>query len=150
MYKESKAFQFICFNDEICTLIVILLLKYFVLFKQADVSIAYIIFLFSNLFCFKIFLFCFSFDNKWSARKWYRGTLKFSEHTPECDLNTHECDFSTKSVFSHAGVWFSHAWHARVWFLHAECDFHTQIVYHTHECDFDILCVIFTPIRMDF
>jgi hypothetical protein len=65
----------------------------------------------------------------------------FSEHTPECDFNTHECDFSTQSVIftrwsvisTRIGVVLTN-WSMistrRVQFSHAKCDFNT------YECNF--------------
>jgi hypothetical protein len=49
------------------------------------------------------------------------------------DENTHECNFWTQNVIS---IRTSVIYVCRVWFLHAECNFHTLYDVETHKSDF--------------
>jgi hypothetical protein len=70
-----------------------------------------------------------------------------------------ECQKNTLSAISthrveipptHTSVILTWLWHARVWFIHAECNIYTQYDFDRHECDFNTLESDFNTQKIDF
>jgi uncharacterized membrane protein YwzB len=69
---------------------------------------------------------------------WTHVRVKFLNG--KCDFNTQKCDLYMQSTISTR----------RVWFLHAECNFHTQCDVETHKCDYYTHDCDFNMHKVDF
>jgi hypothetical protein len=97
------------------------------------------------------------------ARMWFQHARVWFQYAQNWFLHA-DNDFHTQSVTLHSEcdftlrVWFpltrENFWHVCVWiwhsFIHAECNFHTQSDFDTHECDKDTHNCDFNMHKSDF
>jgi hypothetical protein len=95
----------------------------------------------------------------WHSRKWLWHSYVLKSHSAcgnhSCvwcshayyDEHKHKCNFWTQSVNF---TWLSVIYIRRMWFLNAECNFHTQCDVETHKCYYDTHDCDFNTHKSDF